>query len=301
MWLLLTIIGCLLLAVVNILDKFIVTKSIKPVLFVFYSTVIALPIFLLVPFEVNFLTNSTDWLLALLSGLSFGGALWFMYKGFSESEVSHVGPLVGAAISLFVFILSQIFLGEKITLLQIGGIFILIFGSLLISLEKSKMHNGWHRGMLWGVLAGLLFAISNVATKYIYNHYDFYSGFIWTRGFTGISALIVLFFPSVCKTVFKKHAKGGISIVSNFHKLILVGTNKLLGIIGVILIQYATAIGSVSLVNALTGVQFAFLVLLVALLSKYNPSLFREKYSKLEIVQEIAAVFLIGIAVALLM
>jgi drug/metabolite transporter (DMT)-like permease len=299
MWLIFTIFGCLLLAVVNILDKFIVTKTVKPVVFVFYSTIFALPIFLLVPFGVHFLNTETDWLLAILSGLTFGVALWFMYKGFAESEISHVGPLVGASISLFVFILSQLFLDEKITSVQIGAIFILIVGSLLISLEKSKMHSGWHKGMFWGVAAGLLFAVSNVATKYIYTHYDFYSGLVWTRGFTGLCGLVVLFFPSVYKSFFSTQPKHFVSHKS-LRKIFLVVINKALGVVGVVFIQYATAVGSVSLVNALTGVQYGFLVLLVALLSKYRPRIFRESYSKFEIFQEMFAVILISIGVALL-
>jgi len=298
MWLFITILGCLLLAIVNILDKFIVTKKVKPILFVFYSTVIALPLFLLIPFGVVFLKTSLDWSVTLLSGLTFGMGLWCMYKAFFENEISHVGPLLGAAISFFVFILSQIFLGEKITSFQIGGVFLLILGSLIISFEKSKKNNGLHIGILWAVLAGFLFAVSNVTTKYIYNHYDFYSGFVWTKGFTGIIALIILCFPRVREVIFKPTKK--VSQNSSASKFWLIVSNKFLAVVGVLLVQYATAISSVTLVNALTGVQYACIILLVALLSKFKPKIFKETYSKLEIIQEICAVVLITIGVALL-
>jgi drug/metabolite transporter (DMT)-like permease len=245
MWLFFTISACLVLAIVNILDKFIVTKTIKPVLFVFYSTILALPIFLAVPFGVQFLQTPIDWLITIISGLTFGVALWFMYSGFQHSEISHSGPLGGAAIALFVFILGQVFLNEPITPSQSVGIFLLIFGSLLISFEKSKKYQGWHIGLLYAVIGGLFFAVSNISAKYIYNHYDFYSGFVWTRGSTGLIGLITLAMPAVYKNLFGK--KNQTIAAVNKQNISLVAVNKTLGIIGVLLLQYATAVGSVSM------------------------------------------------------
>ncbi len=279
------------------MDKFILTKSVpKPAVFVFYSTVFAMPLFLFVPFGVAFPAVAVDWLIFLISGVFFSIGLWAMYIGFQESEISHVGPLVGAATSFFVIFLSRFFLSEILTTIKIIAIFVLILGSLAISFEKSKEHNGWHKGMLWGVLSGLFFAISHVAAKYAYDKYGFYTGFIWTKSAIGLVGLAMLFLPSIRDSL--KINKNHSADKKGFLPLVL--ADKVLGIAGVVLIQYAFAIGSVSLVNALAGVQYALLIILIALLSKFYPKLFRENYTGIEIFQEAASVIIIGIGLSIM-
>jgi drug/metabolite transporter (DMT)-like permease len=247
-------------------------------------------------FVEEFLRTSFDWALAIFSGVSFGVALWFMYKSFATSEISHVGPLGGASISIFVVLLGSIFLHEIINSKQLVALLLLIAGSLLISLEQSKKHRGWHVGVLWVVVAGLFFASSNVAAKYIYEAYGFYSGFVWTRGFTGIVAVILLCTPTILRALRHKDKV----VPFRKHNFFLIGSNKVLGGVGVLLIQYATALSSVSLVNALTGAQYAFLIVLIAAFSKFRPSVLKEVYTRAEVVQEVIAVGFIMVGVVLL-
>lgn len=300
MWFIFALLGNAVLAIVGVTDKLILSKSVpKPVVFVFYSTIFILPLFLFLPFGVIFPTALVDYFIFAISGICFALALWALYIGFKESEVSHVGPLVGAATPFFVFLLGNIFLGEKFTPIKLLAIFILIFGSLVVSFEKSKWHNGWHRGMAWGVLAGLLFAASHVTSKYAYDAYGFYSGFVWTKLWIGAFAIFLLPFPSVRALFAKKQIPA--AAVSSEHAGWLVVANKLLGILGVILVQYAISLGSVSLVNALAGAQYAILIILVALLSKFYPRILKETYTRKEIWQEASAVALIGLGLVLLL
>ncbi len=307
MYLVIAFSGFVLLALVGILDKSILQKTLhRPVLFVFYSTIFVLPILLLAPFGAGVLATGLHWFLAAVSGVAFGLALWATYIAIHESEVSHAGPLIGAATPFFVLILSRYFLGEVVTFRQQIGIAVLIVGSLLIALEKSRRHNGWHRGMLWGILAGLAFAISHVTAKYIYDLYGFYTGFVYTRGAMGLFGAALLLWPGVLTALRRKKP----AVIAAQHlprasdpgagKFLIIVVDKVLGVIGVILVQYATAIGSVSLVNALNGVQYAVLVVLVAIFSKFYPKLFKETYSRHELAQEIMAIALIITGVGLL-
>jgi drug/metabolite transporter (DMT)-like permease len=297
MWLTVAIIGYLLLSSVSILDKFILSnRSMKPIVFVFYSSIFLLPLALLLPFGVNWL-NGGDWWTAIISGMVFCLAMWAFYIAFAKSEVSHVGPLVGAAVPIFTLILNQFFLKEIFTGAQLYAMIFLIVGCLLISFEKSRAHNGWHSGFLWGILAGLLFAISHVTAKLIYIDYGFYTGFVWTRLFIAIPGVLLLFWPMVRKSLFVKKIKTKEKFSSN---VVLVSINKILAVVGVLLVQYAIASGSVSVVNALGGIQFGMVVILVAFLSYFFPKLFKEEYCVGEIVQEILAVALIGFGLYLL-
>jgi len=108
MYLFIAILGYIFLAVVNIFDKFILTKAIpKPIVVVFYSTALIFPIFLLVPFGAGYLGNWLSYVIAAVGGVFFGLALWAMFIGFQKSEISHAGPLVGATTPFFVLFLSH--------------------------------------------------------------------------------------------------------------------------------------------------------------------------------------------------
>ena len=304
MWLGIAILGNIFLAIVNVFDKFILTKSVpKPVVFVFYSTAPLLAVWLLLPFGVENIFGIFDLLMVVIAGFCFALALWAMYIGFQSSEVSHAGPLLGAATPFFVLLLGLTFLHEKLTLLQLVGIFVLIIGSMIISLEKSRKHDGWHKGMLWVVLAGLLFAFSHVASKYIYDIYGFYSGLIWTRGFIGVFGVLLFLSPSV-RRLFNLGKNKRLRAKKEkrlFSQLMLVFSSRTLAVVGVILIQYAIALGSVSIVNAMAGVQFAVLIILVALLSKFWPKLFKESYGKREMALEFMAVLIIALGLILVL
>ena len=299
MYILIAVIGYLFLAITNIFDKFILTKAVsRPIVFAFYSTIFVLPIFLLVPFS-GYIVNYFDLFVALIAGFAFGLALWAMYIGFQKSEVSHSGPLVGATTPFFVLILSLVFLDEKLEWIQILGIFILIGGSLLISMEKSRGHNGWHRGMLWIMLAGLLYAISHVASKYIYDLYGFYIGLVWTRGFMGLFGLLLLFSPQIWKK--EKPKSKNNKLKNKKSQFLLVMFTRIFAIVAVLLIQYGIAVGSVTIVNALAGIQFAFLIALVAILTKFLPKFFKEKFVRGELRNELLAVLIIAVGLALVL
>jgi len=295
MWLILSIVGYIILAVVSIMDKYLLSQAkVKPALYTFYSSVFVLPILLAVPFGVSFLNSPFDWCMALLSGVTFALAMWAMFLGLEKSEVSHIGPLIGAATPFFVVLFSRLFMTEILSSRQFLAIIFLIVGSLVISFEKSKKYSGWHLGMLWGVLSGLLFAISHVSVKYLYAHYDFLSGFVWTRAAIGLMGIFLLCHPAVYQTLFfpkfiDKIKNIFFSATSPSDSIFLVGVDKILSVIGIILIQYAISIGSVSLVNALNGLQYVFLIILVLVLSRFWPKKFKEDYSKGELFQEIIA------------
>ncbi|MFA7653964.1 MAG: hypothetical protein WCX97_02885 [Candidatus Magasanikbacteria bacterium] len=283
----------LILAIVAILDKFIVEKSVpQPVVFVFYSTIFLFPLFLLAPFGNGMPAGVFDWSMCIISGFGFSLALWATYLGLRQCEVSHLGPLIGAATPFFVFWLSLVFLYEAFTARQIGAIVLLVLGSMIISFQQNY-RRGWNRGILWGVLAGLLFAISHIASKYIYGVYGFASGLIWTRWFMGVFGVLLLLSPAV-QAIFTKSKKAVDRGHSMGKQILLVGVNKSLGLFGVMLEQYAIAIGSVTIVNALVGVQYGALILLVMFLSFFWPRLFHEDYTRSEIVQEILAVAVIA-------
>jgi drug/metabolite transporter (DMT)-like permease len=300
-WLLLSTIGYVCLALVFILDKLILTKSVeKPVVYTFYSTIFLAVVLLALPFGGELLHTPFDWGVATVSGLGFGFGLWAMFLALHHGETSHISPFIGAMVTVSTFVLSALWLGETLTDVQKIGVAILVFASLLLSFEKSKQHSGFHVGFLWAILAGVCFGISHVAAKYIYELYPFLTGFIWTRATIALVGVITLFVPTVWKSLFGKktavNKKVRVKNQKTFghrHALSIVLSNKVLGVVGVVLIQAAISSGSVTLVNALSGMQYVLMFVLVFISSKISPQIFQEYFTKREIVVQTIAILLV--------
>ncbi|OGH59334.1 MAG: hypothetical protein A2725_00685 [Candidatus Magasanikbacteria bacterium RIFCSPHIGHO2_01_FULL_33_34] len=291
MWFIFACLGYFLLALVFILDKLILTKSVsKPVVYTFYSTIFLFGALLAWPFGVELL-NDFDWIVAIFSGVTFGLAMWALFIGLKTGETSHISPFNGALVTIFTYLIADYFLGEKLTSVQLIGLAILVFSSLLLSFEKSQKHNGFHVGFLWAGLSGLLFAFSHVSAKYLYDIYPFLTAFVWTRSSIGLVGLFTLLFPSV-RHSFKK-TKNKKESDKNKKSVVLVVMDKILAVIAIILIQYSASIGSVAPVMALSGLQFVFMFIMVYLSTKFLPILFKEYFTKREITVEVLAIFFV--------
>ena len=295
MWLPIALLGNGLLAIVGIIDKFILTKSVpKPVVLVFYSTIFVLPLFLVLPFGLTVMpVILIDYLIFVISGICFAFGLWAMYLSVQKSEVSRMGPLIGALIPLFILFLGRIFLHEQLTSYALLGVGLLIAGSLVMAFVRSATSAAWDNGVQWAVLAGLLFAVSHVSAKYAYDAYGFFSGLIFTKLPVGVFGACLLLHPGV-RSIFNTKKINTTKNKSKKSPLLLVAFNMVLGVAATILLQYAIALGSVSLVNALAGVQYGLLIIFTMLLSKFFPKIIKEEFSAKQLVQKGLAVILIA-------
>lgn len=301
MWLSLAITGFVTAAIVNILDKFILSqKKVAPSVFAFYSTIFLLPLLLLAPLGIIKIPSSAAIGVALISGLCYTLALYTMYRAQRTSEVSHLGPFLGALIPLGVIVLGRYFLGEVLQTHELMGAALLILGSFIISFEKSTAHNGLHLGLLWALLAAACFAVYQVGSKYVYTDVGFVSGLMWVAGATGLGgALLIVAVP--VRASLRASVRAPSEQKARARSAELIAANKILSIVMIILVQYASAQGSVSLVNALSGVQYAALVILVALMSKFFPKVFHEEYARGEFWQESIAVACIALGLGIIL
>jgi len=288
-WLIIALLGYFFLAIVCVMDKIILTKNVpSPAVYTWYSTFFLFGLLAFLPFGVNGLVGF-DWCIALFSGVCFGLGLWTTFIGVKEGQASHINPFVGAITTVATYVFAAYFLSETLTRPQLFGLGLLSLSGVLFCFEKSRKHSGFHIGFVWAILSGIFFAASHVSAKYIYLYYDFFSGFIWTRVTIGLVAVLTLFDKDV-RALFRKNKKkkkkknGG---------LWLVVIAKVLGALALVLIQYAIAIGNTSVVVALAGLQFAFILLLVYFLTIFVPKIFNEYTTKKEVVVQIIAVFLV--------
>ena len=288
------ILGYTLLAIVSILDKSILSRSVKKSsVYTFYSTIFFFVAFLAIPWCVSI--DSFGIFLSLISGLTYGFALWTLFESLKYGEASHVTPFVGAVVAVATYFLSYMFLGEVLGSGVKLGLIFLVGASLLLSVERSKKHTGFHKGFYWAFLSGVLFGVSHVFAKYIYSLYPFFTSIVWTKGSVGFVALFALCVPGVLSALLNK----GKDKIKEGSGNVLVW-DKALGIASVLLIQYAISIGSVTVVNGLAGIQYVLMFLFIYFLTKFSPATFAEKFSKKELIVESLALALIIIGLIFL-
>lgn len=283
----------LLFAVNGVVDKFLLTRAVKhPVAYAFYIGITGPLTWALAPFGLKFL-KPADLFIAIIGGASFVIALYFLYVATQATSVSRLLPVEGGLVPIFTLLLSYLFLHERLNYSQALAFIFLVAGAVLISFEKES--SGWHPKAFGNALAAaFLFALSLTLTKYIFGLTNFVSGLIWTRlGFLAVSLGLLVPRRS------RRYIRSAPRQASTGNKFLYYGARLSGGAAG-LLQNYAISLGSVTIVNALAGTQYVFLLLLTTLLSKYYPKIIRERATAGIFAQKISAIVLIALGLVLL-
>lgn len=271
-WIALVVVAQFLNAVVSLVDKYIVTspKALPhPFTYAFYISVlsagsvvvylfswITLPIDgLIIPSFANVAPpNFFVLALAIGAGYTFFQALISLFTALRESDPSDVVPVVGAVSAAGTFALSWLFFETTVSKGMFTGFLLLVLGTLLVSHFRFTL-----RTSMLVLHAGILYAMHYVIIKTLFIVTTFDNGFFWSRLAIAAVALLTLLVPTYYDKVMLgtkgTQKKGG---------LLLLG-NKVLAGLASILVLKAIEFGDVSLVQALGGVQYVFLILLGAL------------------------------------
>ncbi len=296
-WLVIALIGYALLALTFILDKYILSSTTiaRPSVYAFYSTIILWPaLLLLLVFPEAFSLMHIG--ISLLSGVAFGLGLLTLYIALKGTEASHVTPLNGVVVIFTTYVLSYTFLAEQLSRAQFFGILLFSIASIVLSYQETRGKSGYSTVYWWAVISGIFFGVSHVTAKYIYMFHEFIPAFAWTRAGAGIVGLALLLYPPVWHelrlrfTVRKKTKK---KAHTKLTSLVLVWVTKLCGVLAVVAIQYAAALGSVSVVQAMSGLQYALMFIGVYVLSTWFPRVFREYFTRREIIMQSIGIILV--------
>ena len=291
-WILFSILSAAVWAIVNTVDKYVLTKLVK-------KPVVPLMIFGIIGLIASFfvhLFHGFSYLsyfniaLAFVAGILYVIGILFYFKAVKIEEISRVIPLLYLS-SLFVSILAAIFLGEIFTPIKYLGIFLLIIGAVSIS-SKNFIKFGFGKAFWFMVLASLVFSINAVITKYLLNFVDFWTIFSYIR----IGAFFALI-PTFCFSF-----KDLILAVWEHGKktVILISLNEILALFAVILITIAMTKGYITLVNALSSVQPFFVLLIAVILSVFYPKILKEEIGKSAILLKLIAITLMFVGVILI-
>ena len=291
LWIYLIIIAQLLNAVVTLVDKHFVTSTLigKPVVYAFYIGGLSGVAVLLLPFGVVLTPTVTVLWLSSVAGISYAFSLLFLYKSLKLSDASNVAPALGAVSAVATFGFSFVFLGESLTGNFLYGFILLVIGTFIMSYFHLTK-----KATLFLIVAGILFGFSTVFLKELFNQTAFWNGFFWSRLANVLGVAILFLWPSNAEAILENIKTSSVGTKT------AVVANKIIAGFAFLLILYAIKLGNISIINALTGVQFAFLLLLAILFTKKFPRYFYENVHHHAILRKLVATVFIIMGLALL-
>lgn len=285
-WLIIVVVAYALNAIAIAIDKALLKKAVPhPAAYTFVISVLGVLALVLLPWDWQVPAQSL-WFYIILTGSTFTVGLYLMFVALQRADASRVTPFIGGLNPFFIFVLAFIFLGERLSNTQVGGFFLILFGTLLISLELKRNGNS-KKAFLYALPAAALFAISYVLTKYIYLNQSFISAFVFIRLASVAAALLLLLSAANRRAIFGSVIKTNASSRSAFF------IGQICGALAMVMVSWAISLASVSLVNALQGLQYVFLFGIVVVLKKSYPKLLDEDLSKKIYLQKIFSILLI--------
>lgn len=306
-WIPVALVAYLLLAGVQIMDRFIVRQAVPdPIAYGFavgIATGLVLPVAAVahmlpaIPFTFMW-PGTAPFLLALLAGSIFLLSLIPFFGALQDGEASRVVPAEGGLTTVFTFTLAAVFLGEVLTLNTLAAFALLFVGYIFVTLQGPVSHL-W-RSIDWRIaLSAVLLAISFVLRRDLFPEDDF-NGFLSmfllvTAGMT-LTAIGLLLIPNTRRRILavrKKASQGG--------NVLLVLLNQAGGAVSGFLINYAISLGPVALVQAAQASQYVFIFILALLLSRKFPAYFEEVFTRKVITQKIIGTGGVAAGLAVLM
>ncbi len=276
-WILLATAGQFLNAVVAVLDKYIVSdKNLlpRPFVYAFYTCLLTgswllvyvfgllpLPEVLNVPTYAN-VEHPTLIVVALsfLAAYTMFLALVSMYDALKHADASDVMPAIGAVAAIASFVFNYYFLDGDLSNNFVAGIILLVLGTAMVSRARLT------RPLIQLILhSGIFFAFHLITMKGLFLETSFDNAFFWSRVSLILFSLSLLLIPAYLELI-----TGQTSKTSLKAGVLVVVTKVLAGIAGFMLLK-ATDWGDVTVVQALDGVKFVFILLLAYLLSPFLP------------------------------
>ena len=294
-WIVLAALAQFITAAIVLVDKYVLVRHAhlgKPVVYAFYVSALSGVVIVLVPFGVISVPSLTVLALSLLASLTFIASVLFLYTALRHGHASDAVPIVGAVAAVVTLYLAFLLLDQDLPSAFIPAFLLLVIGTVLIS----HIRLTW-RSLRDVVLAGAFFGATAVILKLIFLETTFIEVFFWSRMTNVIGALSLLVIPANRRAIFHGYH-------SSSQKLKwLVVSNKTLSGVAMLLTLAAISLGSVSVIQAMAGLQFVFLLAFAYLSAAWFPAVFKgeihahqfphQVYGILCIIAGLAALFLV--------
>ena len=297
-WLTVIILAYLFFGLGSFGDKLVLAGKPKQNVSAFYVGVFGLVTALcIIPFIKLGVPNGPMFALLALDALARILGIYSMFVALESFEVSRVLPMIGAVQPIFILILTWIFWGSQaMTTADILAFLMLFAASIIISIEKNPKITG--RFLKITLFSSLMFSLDYVFLKLIFSSQPFWQGIVWIQLFIFIIVLAFLFSKKSRKEILARR------LVADKKNQALFICAQVTGGIGNLLQSFAISLTPVvflATINALRGVQYAFLFIITLFVSFLFPKVLREEISKRAIFQKTISIIMIIIGLYILM
>lgn len=299
-WFFIALIGPLLYAVTNHIDKYILEKYFKAggvgavVLFSALFSVIALPVVYLIEPAV-FSVGLTSIALLLVSGIVSIVCLILYLNALRDDETSMVVPFY-QTIPIFGFIFGYFILGETLGPRELFAGLLILLGTTIISLDfRGGAISFKKRVALLMTLSSLLFAIIGVVFKMVAIEEGFWLSLFWSIvGNVIIGIVLFLGVKSYRQQFLEAFRVNSTAVLaaSSLNELIFIAANGIT--------VYAMLLAPIALVMAINSLQPIFVFLIGIVLTLFFPHLGKESMAKNDLTQKVVAIGIIAAGTCML-
>jgi drug/metabolite transporter (DMT)-like permease len=165
LWLVFALGTALLLAVLSLIHRKIMFTA-NPYSYAFLENVVGLLIFIpMAALDWRMSGEPIAWIYVVSGGVLWTGVAIALTYSYKYTEVSIRAP-IGESRTLWVLLLSALFLAEKITITKIIGVFVIIGGVALLSYKRENLSRSLNdKGIQFTLLVSFLIAIAAIIDK----------------------------------------------------------------------------------------------------------------------------------------
>jgi len=280
LWIFLVVAAQFLYAIAILIDKYLVStpELPRPVVYAFYVAMLSLVALVVLPFGAVSIPSGGVFVYAVVSGVLYVLGILSLFTSLKRAEASDVVPIVGVASSLVAFIVQFFFFDDSLPPHFLGGFVLLVVGTALLSHYRLR----W-KGFFVAVGAGVFLGLSTLFVKMVFGETTFANGFFWTRMANVVAGATLLLWPPVWYAVTKHEREPA----KRAGRLIILA--KVISGAAFLLVLMAIAQGNVSIINAMQGLQFVFLLIFASGCSFWMPLCFSDAHGQKKLLQKIIA------------
>ncbi|MFZ5391324.1 MAG: EamA family transporter [Patescibacteria group bacterium] len=289
-WLIWATVGYFFNATAIAVDKVLLNRQeLKdPAVYTLLQAMLGLLVLVLVPWVTW--PGYSALLLGLIAGFWFALGLWLMFLVLRVGEASRLPAFIGSLSPLFVFAASWFMIGERLTPLAFSAFLVLVLGGFLMVGGPGGLKG---KNLWLAVFSAVAFALSYVFLKVTFEQSSFLAGLVLIRLGVFLSSLLLLLIPGTWQSFVNSFKSGG------RVKLAFIG-GQASGALSGLFNSYAISLASVTLVNALQGVQYVFLLVMALVISFKYPQLFKDEFGGQAAVRKAIGTFAVVVGLWLL-
>ncbi len=277
---------------IDITDKFLLSRrKIEPVSYTFWTVATGALLLLAWPWTFAHIPGEfVGW--NLLSGAVFSLAMYTFFAALSEGDVSRVIPYVFGLVPVFDVFLGMATGRNRLTLQELAAICLLIPGALLISYNRKNFSR---RHILLKTSAALLLSCYYALWQYGAQAGPALNSLMWNRLGAAAVLIALLAVPAYRKKVFRHEQiprKGQTSFLFLLKQAVGGGN--------FIFYSWLLTVGKISVINALQGFRYVFLLAAGLVLSRRRRHIMDEEFDPHEVKIRAGALALIFLGCVIL-